>query len=149
MQFPWFSSSETRGASVSCARRKALTLLSILVVIGVATPQQPPGRKVSGRLSSFLDLSSSQRKSITAANDTPSSDAEKHTHVVVFLTKEQREKLTTLYSSAADEKLRAEALSLHLLCPPRHFGGAATKFSASTCVDQSTGQNPAPANAPQ
>jgi hypothetical protein len=149
VQFSWYLFREMPKTLLSSISRRLPSFLCIFLLVCVATTQQQSGEKVSSQLSSFLGLTASQRKSISLTNEGSASATEKHSQSVAMLKKEQRAKLRTLYAPDADTSLKAEALSLHLLCPPHPFGGAATKFSTSTCVDQSAAQDRAPANPPQ
>jgi len=143
--------------------RLLIGVLAVLFAISAASDayaQESTAQSgVSTQLSSYLSLTTQQRESIVKLSRQPNAKTESrqqlakvHGQIVASLTADQREKLKLLESSEGHGDLKAEARSLHLLCPQagRHgFGGATTKYRTSTCVEPGTNQNSPPANPPQ
>jgi hypothetical protein len=136
-----------------------MTLVIVGAVLGlwilrcpVASAQEESQPKVvSHKLSSYLSLTSQQRQEISrigAANG-PNGENAKHSEALSVLTADQRNKLRTLEFSGGQDTLKAEALSLHLLCKHRPFGGATTKFETSTCVEPGANATAPPSSPPQ
>lgn len=139
-------------------KRVCMTFIIVGVVLSLwilrcpaaSAQEESPPKVISHKLSSYLSLTPQQRREISHIGNAngPNGENAKHNEALSFLTVDQRNKLRTLEVSGHDT-LKAEALSLHLLCKHRPFGGATTKFDTSTCVEPSANATPPPSSPPQ
>jgi hypothetical protein len=144
-------------------RRLLLGVLAVLFALSVASVFAQGGTseiKVSTQLTSYLGLTTQQKRSVAKLNRQSSAKTETerarslklHQGVVASLTADQREKLKALESSTGNADLKTEARTLHLLSPKENhcgFGGATTKYSTSTCVEPGENKNSPPPSPPQ